>query len=71
MGVRRPTRLTTPRETLGEVWFVVFAPRDSVDARHAALVCVETDRGNWRGFWTFDADRVDDMGAYVQDASQA
>jgi hypothetical protein len=43
-----------------------------VEERPAALVCVETDRENstWRGFWTFDADRVADVVAYVESEYQ-
>lgn len=58
-------------EELGEVWFVVYVPPEGVDARHAALVCVEAGPGEWRGFWTFDADRVRAVRDYVADAYQA
>ncbi|MFC6951769.1 histidine kinase [Halorubellus litoreus] len=56
---------------LDAVWFVVFVPPDGSDADHAALVCVEDDDGHWRGFWTFDRDRVRDIESYVSDAYQA
>jgi len=57
-------------EELDEVWFVVYVPPPGVDARHAALVCIETDPGHWRGFWTFDRERVRAIRDYVADAYQ-
>jgi len=56
---------------LDAVWFVVFVPSEGSDARHAALVCIEDEDGHWRGFWTFDSERVRDIEAYVVDAYQA
>jgi len=55
---------------LDEVWFVVFVPPEGSDAKHAALVCVEDDDGHWRGFWTFDRERVLDVEAFVVDTYQ-
>jgi hypothetical protein len=55
---------------LDEVWFVVFVPPEGADARHAALVCVEDDDGHWRGFWTFDRERVLDVESFVVDTYQ-
>jgi DICT domain-containing protein len=55
---------------LDEVWFVVFVPPDGSDARHAALVCVADDDGHWRGFWTFDRERVRDVEAFIVDTYQ-
>jgi hypothetical protein len=57
-------------DELDEVWFVVYAPSGGVAARHAALVCVEDDDGHWRGFWTFDPERVERIESYVVDAYQ-
>lgn len=55
---------------LDAVWFVVFVPPSDSDADHAALVCVEDEDGHWRGFWTFDRERVDRIERYVTDAYQ-
>ncbi|WP_323674778.1 histidine kinase [Halorubellus sp. PRR65] len=56
---------------LDAVWFVVFVPPSGSDADHAALVCVEDDDGHWRGFWTFDRERVERIEAYVTGTYQA
>lgn len=55
---------------LDEVWFVVFVPPEGSDAKHAALVCVADDDGHWRGFWTFDRERVHEIEAFVVDTYQ-
>lgn len=55
---------------LGKVWFVAFQPPAGADAEPAALVCVAADTGEWRGFWTFDDDRVADVVDYVTSSYQ-
>ncbi|NHN42215.1 histidine kinase [Halorubellus sp. JP-L1] len=56
---------------LNEVWFVVYVPPEGAETDHAALVCVETDAGHWRGFWTFDAERVRPIESFVVDEYQS
>lgn len=55
---------------LDSVWFVVFVPPEGATTDHAALVCVEDDDGHWRGFWTFDRERVERIESYVVDTYQ-
>jgi hypothetical protein len=61
-------------------WTVVFNPDgggidtadsagtsdDDTAAGHAALVAVETGPNVWRGFWTYDPDRVRSVDEYLQ-----
>lgn len=46
-------------------WFVAY-DGDGDDARKAALIAVEGDDGTFRGFWTYDADLVDEFFAYLR-----
>jgi hypothetical protein len=45
-------------------WCVVFRPPPG-QRGHAALVAVRTGEGVWRGAWTYDRERVEDLDAYV------
>lgn len=38
-------------------WFVTFVPDNETDD-HAAMVAVQTDPQLWRGFWTYDPERL-------------
>lgn len=64
----------TGDEDLRRAWFVVYRhPTDP--AQSAALVCyrlpAEEGRiGPWKGFWTFDPDRVDETRSYVVEQFQ-
>jgi len=55
---------------LEEVWFVVFVPPEDSEAEHAALACVEDEADHWRGFWTFDPERVRAIESFVVDEYQ-
>lgn len=46
-------------------WFVVFRPPEGEDG-HIALVALETGDNVWRAMWTYDPDRVERVGEYVQ-----
>jgi DICT domain-containing protein len=64
-----PTDLdvTVHAHETGEItdsWFVVY-DGDGDDDRKAALVAVETGDNEYRGFWTFETDLVDDVIAYI------
>ncbi|MFC4407680.1 DICT sensory domain-containing protein [Haloarchaeobius iranensis] len=58
-----------PVEELRRAWFVVYVhPTDPTES--AALVCHQLPGedgrlGPWKGFWTFDPDRIADVQAYV------
>lgn len=49
-------------------WFVLYNPpeekRDEYDA--AVLVAIETEPRVWDGFWTYDADTVETVAAYIR-----
>jgi DICT domain-containing protein len=51
---------------IAKSWFVVH-DGDGADERKAALVCVETGPNEYEGFWTFKANVVDDVLAYLDD----
>jgi DICT domain-containing protein len=46
-------------------WFVVFRPPAGEDG-HIALVALETGDNVWRAMWTYDPERVERVGEYVQ-----
>ncbi len=50
-------------------WFVVFTPDDPA-ARddHVGLVAIEHDRNVWDAYWTFDAETVREIEAYLAGA---
>lgn len=48
-----------------KTWFVVFVP-DDPGGRHAALVAVERDPRNWRGFWTYRPEFVREINRYIE-----
>lgn len=64
----------TTDEELRRSWFVVYThPTDGTQS--AALVCyrlpAEDDRiGPWKGFWTFDHERVSEIQTYIVDTYQ-
>lgn len=62
-GVRVHDRDT---DDVADGWFVVH-DGDGLDRRKAALVCVETGREEYEGFWTFQPDTVDDILDYLTD----
>ncbi len=49
-------------------WFVVFQPVAG-DTQPAALFSTEQEPNCWRGFWTFDAERVDAIRRAIRDAT--
>ena len=53
-----------PSDELRESWFVVNT--DCVADLKAALVAERTGPSQWRGYWTFDADRVEEISTYLQ-----
>ena len=55
----------TGDDELAKAWFVVH-DGDGDDARKAALVCIETGRNEYEGFWTFREEIVDDVLAYLE-----
>ncbi|MFB6087369.1 MAG: DICT sensory domain-containing protein [Haloarculaceae archaeon] len=64
-----PDALTLHRHDDGEIprsWFVVHDGA-GVDTRKAALVAVETGANKYRGYWTFDPERVDPVLDYVEE----
>jgi hypothetical protein len=46
-------------------WCVTFRAAPSADAGSAALVALQTDANRWRGFWTYDDERVRRIDAYL------
>ncbi|WP_435362293.1 DICT sensory domain-containing protein [Haloarchaeobius sp. DFWS5] len=61
---------TEDDEELRRSWFVVYQhPTD--ESLDAALVCYATGQNEWKGFWTFDADRVADVAGYIETAFQS
>lgn len=46
-------------------WFVVFTSEDDT-ADDAALLAIETDPDVWKGFWTYDAERVSEINRYIE-----
>lgn len=57
-----PTLHRSEATEIAESWFVVFRDGDS----GAALVAVETGPNDYRGFWTFERDLVEDVATYLQ-----
>jgi hypothetical protein len=61
-------------EELRRAWFVLYThPTDP--AKSAALVCYQLPGedgrlGPWKGFWTFDPDRIEDVRTYVTSGFQ-
>ncbi|WP_435320521.1 DICT sensory domain-containing protein [Haloarchaeobius sp. TZWSO28] len=55
---------TAGDEELLRSWFVIYEHATD-PSENAALVCYETGRNEWEGFWTFDSDRVADVSDYV------
>jgi len=47
-------------------WFVVFQP-EGADDQPAALFSTEQESNQWRGFWTFDAERVASIRHRIRD----
>lgn len=47
-----------------DFWFVVARPEG--DGTAGALLAEEVDPGSWRGFWTFDDERVADVEAAIE-----
>lgn len=50
-------------DEITESWFVVYR----ADSGSAALVATEIEPDTYRGFWTFEADRVRDVLSYVRE----
>lgn len=46
-------------------WCVTFRPPEGMDRTGASLVAVETDVNRWRGFWTYDPERVRRIDEYL------
>ncbi|GAB7019540.1 DICT sensory domain-containing protein [Halostagnicola bangensis] len=46
-------------------WFVVYVPDDAAE-QYSALVAVERSPRSWEGFWTFDAETVTEIEAYIR-----
>ena len=46
-------------------WFVLYDPPEDSD-EGAALLAIETDPGEWEGFWTYQQSLVDDLAAYIR-----
>ncbi len=59
-----PTIHTEPRDELQESWFVVNT--DCTADMKGALLAERTGPSQWRGYWSFDADHVDEISAYLQ-----
>ncbi|EMA06642.1 hypothetical protein C437_11068 [Haloarcula vallismortis ATCC 29715] len=55
---------TEPRDELRESWFVVNT--DCTAEMKGVLLAERTGRSQWRGYWSFDADHVDEISAYLQ-----
>jgi len=55
---------TEPSAELRESWFVVNT--DCGADMKGALLAERTGSSEWRGSWTFDADRVDEISTYLQ-----
>jgi hypothetical protein len=56
---------TEPRDELRESWFVVNTACET-DMK-GALLAERTGPSQWRGCWTFDPDRVDEISTYLRD----
>ncbi|MDF9744124.1 DICT sensory domain-containing protein [Natrinema salsiterrestre] len=62
---------TGTSEEYRDGWFVVYEPDDAAASAEdpisdpIALVCLETERRIWDGFWTYDPDRVAAIGDYI------
>lgn len=58
-------------EAYRDSWFVVYEPdahgchSDETAPGPAAMVCLETESRIWEGFWTYDPDRVAEIGTYI------
>jgi len=55
---------TEPSDELRESWFVVNT--DCEADMKGALLAERTGPSQWRGSWTFDADRVEEISTYLQ-----
>lgn len=55
---------TEPRDELRESWFVVNT--DCAAEMKGALLAERTAPSEWRGCWTFDAGRVDEVSAHLR-----
>ncbi|MFC7043818.1 histidine kinase [Halonotius sp. GCM10025705] len=55
---------------LSNLWFVVFqppaSPQSTASVDPVALVAEETGSNVWRGLWTYDPDRVQQIKSYVR-----
>ncbi|WP_224334602.1 DICT sensory domain-containing protein [Haloprofundus halobius] len=51
-------------EEIGRTWFVVFDGSTYTSAA-CAIVAEEVEDGQFRGFWTYDEERVDEMLSYL------
>ena len=47
-------------------WFVVYVPPDDTQRGPVALLAIELEAGTWDGFWTYDAELVDELAAYIR-----
>jgi len=45
-------------------WFVLFNPPGEEEG--AALLAIETNPGEWEGFWTYDQSLIDDLAADIR-----
>jgi len=48
-------------------WFVVFQPPADSEVTPVALYAIAVGDNQWDGFWTYSAERVDDIAAVVTD----
>lgn len=46
-------------------WFVVYVP-ETPSERHAALVAIEGEKRNWRGFWTYRTELVREINRHIE-----
>jgi len=59
-----PTIHTEPRDELRESWFVVNT--DCTADMKGVLLAERTGPSQWRGYWSFGADHVDEISAYLR-----
>jgi hypothetical protein len=46
-------------------WFVVFQPAES-GGRHGALVAIEYEKRQWRGFWTYRPELITEINRHIE-----
>jgi hypothetical protein len=66
-GMPEATVHAEEADEIGAFWFLVFDGGGD-DQQACALIAEETDPGRFRGFWTYDAETVGDIDAYLREA---